>query len=330
MINTALIGLIVFILGLGTSYLATKYIILSARKRKLLGKDMHKPNKPLVAEFGGLGFSFGFILSAFISIGVFALLKYPDMAISEALYTTSFVIAIATTLGLMSDLFKFKWGTNAILPAMNALPLVGYVMYDNMTIISTPFGSIQLGPVGYLLALLLGATGSANAINMIAGYNGLEAGMTLIIVATLSAMAFVSGNIPVVIIGLLGIGALLGFLYWNKYPAKVFPGDVGTWSFGSLIFVMAVLGKLEFWAVLLFALYFVNLVLFVINRKKVKKYKEKFAQVRKDGRLTAKTDGSIYQWLARRVHPTEKEMTYIIIGVQILISIIVFTMFIKL
>jgi len=315
--------IILFTIALLLSYFITKKIIEASRGRKLLGKDMHKPNKPLVAEFGGLGFSLGFILSAFISIGLFVLLKYPDMAISEALYTTSFVIAIATTLGLMSDLFKFKWGTNAILPAMNALPLVGYAMYDNMTIISTPFGSIQLGPVGYLLALLLGATGSANAINMIAGYNGLEAGMTLIIVATLSAMAFVSGNIPVVIIGLLGIGALLGFLYWNKYPAKVFPGDVGTWSFGSLIFVMAVLGKLEFWAVLLFALYFVNLAMMGVHLAKKGK-KRKFAKVTKRGILKSDVPTyTLYFWLINKFKLSEKGIIIVMYLLQAIVSIIV-------
>ncbi len=323
-----LIPLVLVLLSFTTSLIATKYVMKSAKAKGFLGKDMHKPKKPLIPEMGGLGFSLGFVISAFVIEAIIVIVYIPEFyQLLPLLYVSSFVIAIATLLGLMSDIFKFRWRTNTILPSLSAIPLLGLATQSNMTTIYTPFGDIQLGPIGYLIALFLGATGSANAVNMIAGYNGLEAGMTSIIVIGLGVIALLSGNYPVFLLAMLILGSLLGFLYWNRYPARVFPGDVGTWSFGAGIFLLAVFGKLEFWATLMFALYFVNLGLFLMN-KNVRKKIEKFTTVLRDGRLTAKTDVSIYHWIAKRFHPTEDKMIKILLSLQAIITASVICMFI--
>lgn len=77
---------------------------------------------------------------------------------------------------------------------------------------------------------LLGVISSygANAVNMLAGFNGLEAGMGLVAVGSLAVIAYLIGETTAFILSIIMLGALLATLYFNWFPAKVLIGDVGT------------------------------------------------------------------------------------------------------
>jgi UDP-N-acetylglucosamine--dolichyl-phosphate N-acetylglucosaminephosphotransferase len=68
----------------------------------------------------------------------------------------------------------------------------------------------------------------------------------------LSAMAILSGNLTGLVLLFPLLGALVGFLWFNFYPARVFPGDTMTLMVGAVIAIAGLLSKLEFWAGLLF------------------------------------------------------------------------------
>jgi UDP-N-acetylglucosamine--dolichyl-phosphate N-acetylglucosaminephosphotransferase len=76
-------------------------------------------------------------------------------------------------------------------------------------------------------------------------------------------------------------GALLAFLYFNWYPAKVFPGDTMTYSVGALVACVAILGDMEKIAILLFIPYVIDFILPMRKRLRV----EAFAKVNDDGSL---------------------------------------------
>ena len=98
-------------------------------------------------------------------------------------------------------------------------------------------------------------TAVSNGANLTDGIDGLAAGTSAIIVATLALFAWVSGNIIfsdyldvmfipragelVVFIGAF-LGALIGFLWYNAYPAQVFMGDTGSLTIGGIIAVIAI------------------------------------------------------------------------------------------
>ncbi|WP_223065980.1 glycosyltransferase family 4 protein [Paenibacillus caui] len=89
---------------------------------------------------------------------------------------------------------------------------------------------------------LLWIVGVTNAINLIDGLDGLAAGVSAIAIGTISVMAFIMGNEIVAVICMLLLGSILGFLYFNFHPAKIFMGDSGALFLGFSLALLSLLG----------------------------------------------------------------------------------------
>jgi phospho-N-acetylmuramoyl-pentapeptide-transferase len=115
-------------------------------------------------------------------------------------------------------------------------------------------------PILYVLLVIVVITAVSNGANITDGIDGLAAGTSAIIALTLSIFAYVSGNaifasylnimyIPnsgeLVIFGAALMGACIGFLWFNSYPAQVFMGDTGSLALGGVIAVMALAVRKE-------------------------------------------------------------------------------------
>ena len=132
-------------------------------------------------------------------------------------------------------------------------------------------------------------TGSSNAVNLTDGLDGLASGCLVIVAATLGVFAFVMNNLELsqylylpyiegsgeVGIALAAIvGACLGFLWYNSYPAQIFMGDTGSLSLGGLIGLCALLLKLEILLALVggvFVIETLSVIIQVMSFKKLKK-----------------------------------------------------------
>lgn len=122
--------------------------------------------------------------------------------------------------------------------------------------------------------------GSSNALNLTDGLDGLAIGPTIISAATLGMLAYVSGHIEMseylfiphvpdvgellVLSGAL-IGAGVGFLWYNAYPAEIFMGDVGSLSLGGCLGTIAVLTKNEFLFVLIGGVFVIEAVSVILQ-----------------------------------------------------------------
>ena len=130
------------------------------------------------------------------------------------------------------------------------------------TSISIPFIANGFLDINYLYIplIILIITGTSNAVNLTDGLDGLATGLVAISILVLGAIAYASGRIDysdylniifipnsgeLFIFCLSVIGACIGFLWFNAYPAKVFMGDVGSLSLGAAIGTLAVLLKKE-------------------------------------------------------------------------------------
>ncbi len=122
--------------------------------------------------------------------------------------------------------------------------------------------------------------GSSNALNLTDGLDGLAIGPTIISAATLGMLAYVSGHVEMseylfiphvpdvgellVLSGAL-IGAGVGFLWYNAYPAEIFMGDVGSLSLGGCLGTIAVLTKNEFLFVLIGGIFVIEAVSVILQ-----------------------------------------------------------------
>ena len=123
------------------------------------------------------------------------------------------------------------------------------------------FGLVNFGILYPLLLVPLGVAGAATTYNFLAGFNGLEVGQGILILSFLSFVAYVSKSPWLAIIGLCMVASLLSFYFFNRFPAKVFPGDIMTYSIGALIAGMAILGNFEKIAIVVFIPYILEVIL---------------------------------------------------------------------
>lgn len=132
----------------------------------------------------------------------------------------------------------------------------------------------------YIPLMIFIVTAVSNAANLTDGLDGLATGISAIIAATLAILAYVSGNTIVadylnifylpfsgelVIFSAAFLGACIGFLWYNSYPAKVFMGDTGSLTLGGIIATLAILLRKELLIPLLCGAFFIETLSVVIQ-----------------------------------------------------------------
>jgi len=239
--------------------------IRKCRNIGLLWEDMNKYGRPKnVASSGGVVVVMAFILGVFfyVALKTFA---FGGSSKSLEIFSLLGVILILGIVGLVDDLlgWKNKGLSNRfrlLMAFVASIPLV--VINSGVHTMNFPFlGAVNFGILYPLILIPLGIAGATTTYNFLAGYNGLEAGQGILILSFLSFVAFSSGSAWLAMVGLCMVGALLAFYIYNKFPAKVFPGDIMTYSIGALIAGMAILGNFEKIAIVVFIPYILEVIL---------------------------------------------------------------------
>lgn len=203
---------------------------------------------------------------------VVALLMWGDLSNSFTLLSLFTVISFGT-LGAIDDWTKFSTARNGLRGRQKLLvqsvlaAFTAVILYRELSHI--PRGLELTWPIGgsslFLgIAFIAWATfvmvGSSNAVNLTDGLDGLASGCTIMSGAAFAALAYLSGHkllseylsIPYIpgsgeIAILLGalVGAMLGFLWFNCYPAQVFMGDAGSLAIGAVLALSALVTRQE-------------------------------------------------------------------------------------
>ncbi len=332
------IYLLLFLASFLPTYFAMPFFIRRMHARGLTGKDMNKNSKIEVAELGGmvvwLGFSSSIILAIFLSNYLFLLPL--DMTLLLAGYAT---ISMVFFLGVIDDLVGWRKGIrqwqHALFPLFAALPLMAIKITNPPMVLPIigllpnefliPYlGVVSFGLIYSLFIVPIGITGASNATNMLAGLNGLEAGLGLTILSFLFAIVFLQQVPTAAAISIAMMGSLLAFLVFNKCPAKVFGGDSLTLSIGATIATIAILANIEKLAVLMMLLYFIELYM----KQKHKFQLSSFGLPQKDNTLKPPEIKSSFTHLIMSLGKyTESQITKIIISLQFIICLIVFLLY---
>ncbi|MBW6442500.1 glycosyl transferase family 4 [Patescibacteria group bacterium] len=329
-----LFSLVISFLG---TILVMPFWIRKAKKAGLIWEDMNKPKQPKnVAGSGGMVVVLAFTIGILYYIATRTFFSR-EASVSLEIFALLSVILIFAIVGLVDDLFGWhnkglSKKSRILLAIAAAIPLV--VINAGASTMAFPFlGIINLGLFYPLLFIPLGVAGAAITYNFLAGFNGLEAGQGILIIGFLSYVAYITGNPWLAVVGLTMVTALIGFLFFNKCPAKVFPGDSLTWSIGALAAGMAILGDFQRIALFIFIPYLLEMILKIRGRLE----KQSFGKANEDGSLELRYD-KIYGlehlaiYLLKKIKPSkkvyEKEVVYLIHGFQILIIILAFFLFV--
>ena len=232
--------ILVFAVGFIITYFAMPVVINLMKKFGHVGKDIHKNARPEVAESGGLGILAGFTAACFILMYVIPALYF------EVLVFLATVL-LAGGIGYIDDRVKLRSRYKMVMVIVAggvifAANFFGFIVIDSPTI---PFlGKLRLSIV-YLYVVPIIIAVFANTVNMLEGYNGEGSGTCLIAVIFLFICGLIWNSAEGVIFSIVVIAVLIPFWLFNRYPAKVFPGDVGTLAMGAMIGCIALFGSLE-------------------------------------------------------------------------------------
>jgi phospho-N-acetylmuramoyl-pentapeptide-transferase len=159
-----------------------------------------------------------------------------------------------------------------------------------------PAGLQDYTYVLYILIVIFIVTAVSNGANITDGLDGLATGVTAIIGISLGIFAYVSGNIKfaeylnIMYIPNLGelsifiaalVGACIGFLWYNSYPAQVFMGDTGSLALGGIIAALAIIVRKELLIPIFCLVFFVELVSVMIQVSWFKYTKRKYGEGRR-------------------------------------------------
>lgn len=198
------------------------------------------------------------------------------------------------TLGLVVGL-ALCFGNGAdIQSTVTTIPFVKDNQFDYAWL--CPFGG-DLGEIFtriiYVVVIIFVITAVSNGSNLTDGMDGLATGVSAFIGITIAILAYLSGNtiyasyldimyIPssgeVVIFMSAFIGALVGFLWYNTFPAQVFMGDTGSLALGGIIAVAAIILKKELLIPVMCGIFFVESLSVIMQRYYFKYTKKKYGQ----------------------------------------------------
>jgi phospho-N-acetylmuramoyl-pentapeptide-transferase len=131
----------------------------------------------------------------------------------------------------------------AVLLTIIAVKVVGIPTTIDLHVVRT---SWEIGPIAFGVMVFLVLAGATNAVNLTDGLDGLAAGTMAIALLAYVGMTFVvTGQRDMAILGACLMGACVGFLWFNSYPASVFMGDTGSFALGGAIAALAVMTKTE-------------------------------------------------------------------------------------
>jgi UDP-N-acetylglucosamine--dolichyl-phosphate N-acetylglucosaminephosphotransferase len=292
------------------TFIVVPWLIPRLKSRGIIGRDLNKPGRPEVAEMGGIATVVGFFA------GLSVLLAMNGISNNDLLNVSLSAILGAAFVGMMDDLFDLRQRHKALLPFVIALPF-GFAVDHELIIPHVT--SVDLG-IWMPLAAALAITCAANAANMLEGFNGLGTGLGIIMSMTLIALALIHNRIDGVYLLVPLVGALFAFLWSNRYPAKIFPGDTMMLFMGATIAVAGTLSKLQVQTAFIFLPMIIEFALKLRGHFQA----ENYCSASSNGYLEYKGGiESITHVYMKHFKLTERDLVFLIWGLEIAVCALV-------
>ena len=203
---------------------------------------MHKKGTPTM---GGISFIIAIVISLIVAmlldssnIQYYILFIYTTISFSIIGYIDDMLIVVKKKNDGLAPRKKLML---QILFSVIFYILVTFI-YKDVNYIHIPVLDYNLNiSYFYIIFLVFWQTGFSNAVNLTDGLDGLATSVTIITTSTFALLAYKENNFPVLVFCLTIVGALVGFLLFNRNPAKIFMGDTGSLALGGILAAISVI-----------------------------------------------------------------------------------------
>jgi len=232
--------IIIFIVGFVITTLIIPPTIKFMKKKGYTGIDIHKNSRTKVAESGGIALIFGISCTS-----VLLILFFPSFFNETLIFILT--VVLSGVIGFIDDRIRLKSRYKVILTIFTGIlifmaNLFGFISIESPTI---PFlGKLRLSLIYPIVVPIIVAV-FANTVNMLEGYNGEGSGTSIIALISLFVCSLIWDSTEGMLFTVISLAVLIPFYLYNKFPARIFPGDVGTLSIGAMFAGIALFGSLE-------------------------------------------------------------------------------------
>ena len=178
-------------------------------------------------------------------------------------------------IGFLDDMLKIihkqneglKAGQKMVLLLLFSVALAWYGYKNIGTDVLIPFmrnfrPNLKILYIPFIVIFYAAVT---NAVNLTDGIDGLATSVTIIVLTFFTIVGYKTGNMAVAIFAITLTGALLGFLRYNAFPAKIFMGDTGSLALGGAIGTLALMMKMEFLVIIVGGVYLIETLSVIIQ-----------------------------------------------------------------
>jgi UDP-N-acetylmuramyl pentapeptide phosphotransferase/UDP-N-acetylglucosamine-1-phosphate transferase len=232
--------IIIFIVGFVITTIIIPPIIKIMKKKGYIGIDIHKTSKTEVAESGGIAIIFGISCTS-----VLLIIFFPSFFNEIIIFILT--VILSGVIGYIDDRIRLKSRYKVLLTIFTGILIflantIGFISIESPTI---PFlGKLRLSFIYPIIVPIIVAV-FANTVNMLEGYNGEGSGTSIIALISLLVCSIIWDSAEGMLFTVISLAVLIPFYLYNKFPAKIFPGDVGTLSIGAIFAGIALFGSLE-------------------------------------------------------------------------------------
>jgi len=240
-------GVVAFIFAALMAFVTTPIVRVIAHKIGAVDvpKDNRRMHKVPIPRLGGLAIAFSFIISVFLFYDV-----------SNATLGMIIGALIIILIGVIDDVYRI----GSVFKFIAQLAAAGIVVWQGVVVQQVQiFGEwIHFGYFAIPITILW-IVGLTNAVNLIDGLDGLSCGISTISAVSLLVVTILIGDFRIALLIAILAGACLGFLPFNKNPAKIFVGDTGAMFLGFVLAVVSIQGVFKVHAVVTFVIPFLIL-----------------------------------------------------------------------
>jgi UDP-N-acetylglucosamine--dolichyl-phosphate N-acetylglucosaminephosphotransferase len=217
------------------------------------------------------------------------------------------VIALFGLFGILDDMINIGRASKFLIMYYCSYPLIQYATHTAVTLPS--IGNLELGIIYLQLIVPTYVLVASNLVNMHSGYNGLSSGLAIIVLVSLIIKSVLINDIENIISVVAITGATLGFYFYERYPAKIFWGNVGSLTVGAAIGAIIVIQGFIISGFVMLLPHTINFLMYVYW--KIKKYPHvKFGKIREDGTLEVPNNLTLKWVLPYYYRLNEKQATY--------------------